>query len=141
MKLPSESPATFITLTFSLLGKIAASDGKVSADEIHRVERYVDKELQLEPKLKALAMQVFADAFDSPLEVRDYAEKFSSTFRDKVQMADQVVELLLCLSAADGAITTEEDQLVRSAALLLGLSTVGYNRLKEKVGLQGRAKT
>lgn len=135
MNLPADSPAAFITYTFSMLGKIAAADGKVSYEEKLRVERYIDEDLKLDAKLKTLALHVFSDAFDSPLELRDYALKFNDTFQNRVQLADQVVELLLCLSAADGLITPEEDQLVRSAALLIGLTIPGYERLKEKVGL------
>ncbi len=135
MKLPSESPSAFLTYTFSLLGKIAAADGKISKEEQRRVEQFIDEQLKLDSKLKALALQVFADAFDSPLEVRDYAEKFTQTFRDKVHLATDLVELLLCLSALDGALTPEEDRQVRSAALLLGLSIPTYDRLKREVGL------
>ena len=135
MNLPTESPAAFITYTFSMLGKVAAADGQVSADELMRVEKYIDEELKLEPKLKALALQVFADAFDSPLELRDYAVKFNDIFQYHIQLADRVVEILLCVSAADGEISFEEEKLLRSAALLLGLSLPGYERLRQKVGL------
>ncbi len=135
MNLPTESPAAFITYTFSMLGKIAAADGKVSSEEIRRVEKYIQEELKLDAKLRTLALDVFADAFDSPLELRDYAEKFQQTYPNSVQLADRVIELLLCISTADGAISEEEDRLLRSAALLLGLSPPGYARLKEKAGL------
>ena len=52
----------------------------------------------------------------------------------RVQLQDQVVEVLLCLSAADGKLTPEEDRLVRSAALLLGLTVPGYERIKTNSG-------
>ena len=135
MRLPSDSPAAFITCTFAMLGKIAAADGKVSAEEVRKVERYIDEDLKLDAKLRVLALQVFNEAFASPLELRDYADKFSSVFKNRVQLQDQVVEVLLCLSMADGRLTAEEDRLVRSAALLLGLTVPGYERIKQKVGV------
>jgi len=134
MKLPNESPAAFLTYTFSMLGKIAAADGRVSREEQQRVERYIDEELKLEPKLKRLALEVFADAFDSPLELRDFAQKFKETFPDHVHLADRVIELLICLSMADGQVSLEEEELLRSAALMLGLTLPGYTLLKEKLG-------
>jgi len=133
MKLPSDSPSSFIACVFSLLGKIAAADGRVTKDEVSKVERYIDNELKLEPKLRMLALEVFREAFDSPLEIRDYVEKFSNVFRDKVQLPEQIVELLLCVSMADGEINEAEAQMVRSAALLIGLSPPAFERIKEAV--------
>ena len=133
MKLPADSPSSFIACVFSLLGKLAAADGRVTKDETRKVERYIDEELKLDPKLRILALEVFQEAFDSPLEVRDYVEKFSHVFRDKVQLPEQVVELMLCVSMADGELNDSEAQLVRSAALLMGLSPPAFERVKEKV--------
>ncbi|MFN8390046.1 MAG: TerB family tellurite resistance protein [Bdellovibrionota bacterium] len=133
MNLPPESRSAFITCAFSMLGKIASADGTVSPEEVERVSRYIDSELRLEPKLKAIALELFEDAASSPLELRDYADKFGTIFQDRVVLLDQLVQLLLEVSAADGILDPREDKLVRSAALLLGLSEPAYERMKQKV--------
>ena len=133
MKYPEESKAAFIVCTFSMLGKIAAADGRVSASEEKRIERYMDEELKLDGKTKKLAMKVFHEALDSPLELRDYAEKFKENFPDRLQLLERVVQILLEVSAADGEFPREENSEVRSAALLLGMSDPGFQRLKTKV--------
>ncbi len=135
MNIPKESGASFITYTFSMLGKIAGADGTVSPEEIAKVEQYIDRVLRLDGKLRLLAMQVFRDAVDSPLELQDYAERFKSTFVDKVQLASQLIEILLELSIADGRLSPEEDSSVRSAALLLELSIPAYEGMKQRLGI------
>ncbi len=135
MNIPVESRAAFIVCTFSMLGKIAAVDGNITSDEVARIERYIDRELKLDNEHRALAIRVLNESFTSPLELRDYAEKFNTTFRDRVQLPDGIITVLLELSAVDGVVLPEEEQLVRSAALLLGLSIPAYERIKEKVGL------
>lgn len=132
MNLPPESRAAFIVCAFSMLGKIAAADGVVSVSEIRRVEEYIDRELKLEPKLKAMALKTFRDAADSPLEIRDYAERFQRAYPDRVHHLDRMVQILFEVSVADGRFTQEEDELIRSAAILLGLSDPAYQRLKKQ---------
>lgn len=134
MDIPADSQPTFILCTFSMLGEIAEADGKVTEDEVERVSRYIDSELKLDAKTKKLALSVFREAPESPLELRDYAEKFQKAFPERVQRIEQLVSILIGVSAADGFIDPEEDTLIRSAALLLGLSIPGYERLKEKHG-------
>ena len=132
MNLPPDSQASFIVCTFSMLGKLVEADGQVSKEEVDRVERYMDLHLKLDTKTKSLAMQVFRDAAASPLELRDYAEKFQSTFPDSVQRIDRMVEILVEVSAADGVLAPKEEKLIRSAALLLGVSEPAFERIKSR---------
>lgn len=132
MDIPSDSQATFIVCTFSMLGKIAEADGEVSPDEIRRIGEFVDRELKLDAKTRALALRVFEEALESPLELRDYAERFQSAFPDRVQRQEQMIDILTAVSAADGTLSPEEDRLIRSAALLIGLTEPGYLRIREK---------
>jgi DnaJ like chaperone protein len=130
MNLPNQSPSAFIVCAFSMLGKIAAADGRVCAKEVERVERSIDEELKLDAPTKEIALEVFEEAFESPLELRDYAERFAQAFPDRVQLADKMMRILLAMSAADDELSPEEDKILRSAALLLGLSLPAYDRLK-----------
>lgn len=132
MKYPEESQAAFLVCTFSMLAKIVAADGAVSPREMSAITGYMDNELQYDKKAKALAMKVFDDALDSPLELRDYAQKFKDAFPDRVQLLDRIVQILLEVSFADGMLDPAEDSEVRTAALLLGMSDPGYQRLKKK---------
>ena len=137
MKLPSHSRSSFILCTFSMLAKLAESDGDISGEEIARVRSYIYETLNLDRKTSELALRVFSDATKSPLELRDYAEKFQKSFSEQVLVLNAAVEILVDLSLADGRLSPNEDELLRSAALLLGMSEPGYERIKkERLGTQ-----
>ena len=132
MEIPLESRATFIVCTFSMLGKLSGIDGEISEAEMRRVEKYIDEELKLDDKTRALALETFETASRSPLDLRDYAEKFASAFPDRVQRLNQLVEILVAVSVADGVLSPEEDRAIRSTALLLGISEPAFERIKSK---------
>lgn len=132
MNIPAESRSAFIVCVFSMLGKLSSADGRVSPEEAAKVEDYIDSHLKLDRKTKALALRVFRESVSSPLELRDYAEKFRQTHRERYRMLDSMIEILVEVSAADGVLSRREDDLIRSAALLLGLSEPAYEGIKAK---------
>ena len=132
MNIPTASPATFIVCTFSMLRKLAEADGHTSPEEIAKVVDYADQVLQLDRKMKQLALDVFDKAAASPLEMRDYAQKLKQTYPDGVQVFDRMIEILVVVSGADGVLSKAEDALIRSTALFLGLTESGYEGIKSK---------
>ena len=64
------------------------------------------------------------------LELRDYAEKFRKTYPERFRLFDSMIEILVEVSVADGVLSTREDKLIRSAALLLGLTEPGYEGIR-----------
>lgn len=132
MNIPSHAEAAFISCTFGMLGLIAHADGRVSRLEESFVENYLSKELKFDRKRRALAMKIFREAKDSPLEMRDYANRFRKELGNRIPLRDTVVEVLISLSIADGRLDPEEDTLIRSAALLLDLSESAYEGMKRK---------
>jgi len=130
--IPADTETAFLVCTFSMLGKLAQTDGRVSEEETARVEKYIDESLKLDKKRRALALKVFREGASSPLELRDYAEKFASTYPDRVQLCDRMIGILVDLAGADGLLSPAEDEEIGSAAILLGLSQAGYKRIKEK---------
>jgi DnaJ like chaperone protein len=119
-----------------MLGKLAQADGVVSEDEIARVTLYIDQTLKLDAKTKSLAIGMFHKGAASPLEFRDYAEQFGQEFKDRVNLTEKLLKVLLEVSAADGVLSPEEDELIYSASLLLGFSNQGYLRLKKKLEIE-----
>ena len=129
MNLPAAERPAFLLCTFSLLGKLALQDGKVTEDEVKKVE-FIDHHLLLDKKHRALALKLFHEALNSPLDHRDYAERFSRSFPNQIQLLIKMVEILLRVSTADTRLSPTEDELIRSTALLLGLTEPHYEELK-----------
>jgi len=132
MNIPAESRSAFLVCVFSMLGKLASADGEVSPEETAKVEEYMGSRLNLDRETRALALRVFRESVTSPLELRDYAEKFRDTHRERYRMFDAMIEILVELSVADGVLSSREDALIRSAALVLGLTGPAYEGIKAK---------
>jgi DnaJ like chaperone protein len=133
MEIPANAETAFIICAFGMLGLIAAADGEVSKAEFGAIGRLIDSRLKFDKKRKELALEIFAEARSNPLEMRDYALKFKQALPDRIVLRDQVVQVLLELSVLDGKLSVREDSLIRSAALVLGLSDEAYQRMKRKV--------
>ncbi len=136
--LPSDAQSAFIVCTFSLLRKLAEVDGRVEKAETQRVKEYASDQLKLGPKESKLAMKVYKDAGSSPLSIQDYADRFAQVYRDRVQLHDRMVKILLEVAIADGAFSDAEGAAIRSVALRLGLSEPGFQRMKRGVAGEER---
>ncbi len=132
MNLPEDSRSAFLVCVFSMLGKLASADGQISPEETAKVEEYMDSDLKLDQRTRSLALKVFRESVSSPLDLRDYAERFRQTHRERYRMFDAMIEILVELSAADGVLSSREDALIRSAALVLGLTVPAYEGIKAK---------
>lgn len=129
-RLPSDQRSAFFLCTFSLLGKLAASDGSVTDKERERVEQYIQEELQLSTRLQRLAVDIFNEALEAPIDYREYIKQFRRSFPDRVQLFSTLINLLLSVSASDGTISESEDRMLRSVVLLLDFTEPYYENLK-----------
>ena len=132
MNIPSEAQSAFFVCTFSMLSKLAAADGRITADEVAAVKKYIEGHLRLDRKRAEMALKIFQEAEDSPLSFRDYAEKFKESFPERVQVLDTMIDVLLQVSMADKKLHQSEESLIRSAALLFDLSEARFERLKAR---------
>lgn len=132
MEIPQYAEAAFISCTFGMLGLIACADGRVSKIEEKFVEQFIKDNLKFDKKRTAFALEIFRDAKNSPLDMRDYANRFRKELGGRISLRDRLVEVLVSLSIVDGVLSEEEDALIRSAVLLLDLSEPAYEGLKRK---------
>jgi DnaJ like chaperone protein len=129
MKLPAESQQAFIVCAFSMLAKLSETDGVVSAPEKAVLNAYIRDELGLNRKFERLALRVFDEAKDSPLQLRDYAIAFCDAYPDRIQLHESLLRTLLALSVSDGVFTEDERLALRSVALILGFSEAAFERM------------
>ncbi len=130
--LPVDAEAQFLFCTFSMAAKIIASDGTVTEAELLKLKSFIEDELKLQEKEKAVALRVFQEALASELEIREYALAFRKYFPQRVQLTDKVIVTLLKLAAADGYLSEDEERKIQSAALLLDISAPAFVRLKKE---------
>ncbi|MCB0353201.1 MAG: TerB family tellurite resistance protein [Bdellovibrionales bacterium] len=133
-----QGEVALITCTFSLLGKLAAEERDVSDEVLEHLKRFIREEFDFDELQQALALKTFQLASESLLEFRDYALEFRRTYPDRVDLSEQVVRRLLQYASYDGFLSDRENGLVRSAALLLGLTEPAYELLVREVVPPGK---
>jgi DnaJ like chaperone protein len=127
-----EAQMTFFVATFSMLAKVAQADGRISPEEIQAVEDFMANELNLTPESKRFAVEIFETAINSPMAFQDFAGQFYHQFHNQPRLLDLMIDVLLRLSVADGALSDSEEKLISSAARTFRFSEQKYNELKAR---------
>lgn len=111
----------FFVATFSMLGKLSKADGQVSKEEIALVEDVMRDHLRLDANTRRFAIEIFTRAKDSDASFLDYARQFHDEFSGEREALVSIVDLLLRLAHADGAVHPEEDRMIEEAVHLFGV--------------------
>jgi len=127
-----EAQLVFFTAAFSMLAKISKADGRINEEEIQTVERFMARDLQLDPAGRETAKEIFRQAVSSPEPFEAFARQFYTVFRYQPNIIELMVDVLLRVSAADGAIDPSEEELLLSAIGIFQYSRADYARLKSR---------
>lgn len=121
--------ATFFISTFSLLAKMAKADGVVTQNEIDEISRFIDQDLRLDPAKKRFAIEIFRSAKDSEYRFEDYASQFYTYFSGSPQMLENMLEMLIRVSRADGHVHPNEERLINIASGIFGFQQNRYESI------------
>ena len=123
---------TFFVATFSMLAKMAKSDGPVTQAEIESVGRFMVQDLRLDPDSQRIGMNIFHTALQAPESFGDFARQFRARFHHRAELLDLMLDILLRVAVADGRILPAEDALIQEAAAIFGLSPEQLRRLRAR---------
>ncbi len=122
----------FFTAAFSMLAKLCKVDGQVSQKEVQAIETFMRRDLQLDGNSQETAKNIFRQALHSPEPFEAFARQFSLVFRSQPNIMELMVDVLLRVSNADGAMSQNEEAIILSAARIFNYSDTDYARLKSK---------
>ena len=125
---------TFFAAVFSLLGKLAASDGQVSGSERAITERFIREDLKFHPEDGAFAMRIFDTAAASSEPFEKFAEQFAECFRGEPQMTELLMDILVRVAFADDTLDSREDQFIARTAMILNYPAYSVTMLRNKYG-------
>ena len=129
----------FMETLFSMLGRLAAADGHVSAQEEQAFRNIVVNELRItNPGSIAMALDIYrkAAAGNTPMGV--YARKAADAFRSRPQLLEMMLIIMLRVCLTGGPLHAEEDRLLREASAIFGYHTSTYESLKTRYGAGSR---
>ncbi len=120
----------FFVASFTMLGKMAAADGKISEEEVLVVKNFIGEYLVMTDQERKRALSIFFEAYKDKKDFKDVARSFYSTFKKRPVMLDLIFDMLFEVSIADGIISEEEDLLLREAAEEFKFNESKYSHFK-----------
>lgn len=128
----AQAQLTFFVAAFSMLAKLARSDGQITQEEINSIERFMAEDLSLDPQSRKVARDIFHAASNTPESFQDYAVQFYNQFRDEPRLLEMMIDIMIRVSLADGHLSPAEEALLLSAVKIFKMSDATYNHLKAK---------
>lgn len=119
--------AYFIAL-FSLLGKIAKADGRVTKDEGDLVVTFLDK-MEVTGGQRQFAIQLFNEAKGIHYTVDELAGQFRQVTGGRRDLSFGLLEMLFQVAMADGTFHPQEEEQIRRVAQVVGLGEYEWNTL------------
>ena len=129
-----KNQAAFFTALFACFAKIAKADGKVTREEVDKVDHFIKERFKFPPDQRAFAIQVFNHAKDDNNSFRDYASQLSSLLSNNQSALVMFYELLFELSMADGYLDPTEEEILNEAIPIFGLEPDLFKLNKRKFG-------
>lgn len=123
---------TFFVGTFSMLAKLARSDGRITPQEVDAIERFMAVDLGLDPESRRAARGIFNKAVDSNETFQDYAAQFFEQFRGEPHLLEMMIDIMLKVSVSDGKLSETEESLILSAVRMFRLSDETYEKLRAR---------
>ncbi|MEH6456865.1 MAG: co-chaperone DjlA [Cocleimonas sp.] len=124
----TEKQSVFFQTVFTLMGKLAKADGRVSEVEIAHVEKFMTQ-LNMSPKNRKKAIGHFQTGSKADYDIDGLIEKFLSVTAASPNLKQMLMVYLLRVAAADGQLNQKETDLMRDVAQKVGYSEQQFAQL------------
>lgn len=117
----ARAQATFFTATFSVMGYLAKSDGRVSEHEI-RLAREVMRHMRLDAAQTDAAMRLFGEGKQAGFPVDEVLDQFRRECRGRRDLIHVFLQIQVQAALADGVMDQQERTALTDIAGRLGVS-------------------
>ncbi len=118
----AEAQQIYLVALISLAAKVAKADGRVTEDEIRSFDHFLRDQLGMSQAERRVAARIFNQARDSSTSAEDFAHQIGAVLGHDPDRLRDLVALLLKIAMADGRLSAEEERLIRSVTLAMGLT-------------------
>ena len=129
--------SAFFTATFSVMGYVAKSDGKVTRDEIALAEQVMDQMLLNEEQRK-VAINLFNEGKKDEFPIHEVLAQFKQEIFRRRNLVQMFLEIISATALADGTLDTKEQSILEGIARDLGYSSTDFNALLQRLSGQAR---
>jgi DnaJ like chaperone protein len=122
----------FFTATFSVMGHIAKSDGRVSPEEISLASRIMDQ-MAITGDMRSTAINLFQQGKNADFPLNAVLAQFYTECHRRTDLIRMFLEIQVQEALADGSIDSKEEHLLLHICGRLHISPFEYHRLKVRV--------
>jgi DnaJ like chaperone protein len=126
--LKTERQRIFIETVFSLMGKLAKADGRVSEQEIAHVEQFM-QQLGMTAEHRKQAISYFKAGSVKDYQIDPILREFNAIATRSANLKQLVIVYLIGVAMADGSMHPNEISLLREIAQKVGYSTQAFEQL------------
>lgn len=123
--------AAYFVCIFSIMGKLAKADGRVTREELAVVDRVINS-LDMTGQEKAFARRVFNESKNSPYAVEDFARQFYGMHKSRQAVLASFIDILFQISAADGVLHPAEEQALHAIKDIFRLEDRHFESIKAR---------
>ncbi len=127
--------SVFFTVTFSVMGYVAKSDGKVTKDEIALAEQVMDQ-MQLSAAQRKIAMTLFNEGKKPEFQIHAVLAQFKQELSRRSTLVQMFLEIISAVALSDGRLDTKEQKILEQIATDLGYSLAEFNELLGRISGQ-----
>ena len=124
----TERQSIFFKTAFTLMGKIAKADGRVSEKEIAHVEQFMTQ-LNMSAKHRKQAITYFKTGSKSDYDIDQVVQKFKAATVSSPNLKQMLMVYLVRVAVADGKLQQSEEALIQNIAQQLGYSEQSFAQL------------
>lgn len=123
---------TFFVAAFSMLGKIAKADGRVTKPELETVRSFMTRDLGLNAQSRMVAEQIFRQAINTGQPFSGFAKQFFREFQDNPRLLETQIDIMLRVAVADGTFHQNQEALITEAASIFKIPQTAYMNLRAR---------
>jgi len=124
--------SVFFTATFTVMGYVAKSDGKVTRDEIAMAEQVMQR-MQLNPNQRKVAINLFNQGKQPGFPIHDVLAQFKREVQRRRNLVQMFLEIVIATALADGKMHASEQRILEDLAQELGFNHAQFNELLSRI--------
>ena len=122
----------FFTALFACLAKIAKADGRVSEEEVSKIESFISNKFNFSDQERSFAINIFQKAKSDRISFDAYAKQLHQLLSSSPNSLLVFYELLFELAMADGVMHENEEKLLKKIPSIFGFDKNVYKDLYNK---------
>lgn len=131
----NETQGAYFVTFFTLLGKFAKIDGRVSVEEGEQLLQFLD-EMKIPPQPREFAISLFNEGKDSQYRIEELAEHFYRLVPQRPDIHTTMLEMLYRMAAADKELHPAEERELHRIAQIFHIAASQQQQLRNRYFLQ-----